>query len=108
MIQALAVMVVGFALWLGLAATGAAHAATCGPEADDKLDKSSLTISGTNVSWAAHSNACSYRVILKSKSPKKRLDAINRYAGTSYPLPTALLDDGEEVQHRDKDAGQQR
>lgn len=94
-LMALAVAVIGAVLWLGMAATGAAQAATCGPGAGDKLDKSGLSITGTTVSWSAHANACSYRVILKSKSPKQRLDAVNRITTTSYTIPSNLVSNGE-------------
>ena len=95
MAQVLGALALGAALWLGLAATGTAQASVCGPEAADKIDKSGLSINGLAVSWDAHANACSYRVILKSKSPKQRLDAVNRITTTSYTIPSNLVSNGE-------------
>ena len=90
---ALGLVALSLLLFAALGQTSAVSAApssqsSCtGPSATDKVDKSGLMIEGPTAYWKKHANACAYRVILKSKDTKARLDAINTTA-TSYTIPS--------------------
>ena len=90
-------LVLGFVLWL-VPTTTVVQAASCSPPYKGpfyKLDKSSLQISGADISWAAHEYACGYRVIIKVKATGERKITKN-LSEPGYTIPAGTLTDGEE------------
>ena len=73
--------------------TGQTDNAACAPTATDGVDTSSIEVSGLDVSWAAHAQACAYRVSLIEKPDDAELDSVESTENTTYTIPATLVTD---------------
>ena len=94
-IPAIAIVVLATALWVGhsghAAAAQGTTTPTCAPTATDGVDASTIQVTGLVVSWAAHPNACAYRVILSSSPSAERVDTLQSTTDTTYTLPSGSM-----------------
>ena len=94
-IPSIAIVVLAAALWFGhsghAAAAQGTTTPTCAPTATDQIYAPSIEVRGTAVTWAAHPNACAYRVILSSSPSGERVDTLENTTDTTYTLPSGSM-----------------
>ena len=94
------IMVLGAVIfWPSVRQVVAGQAATtCAPTATDGVDASTIAVNGLDVSWAAHAQACAYRVSLRESSGTEDLHSVQNTTDTGYTIPSGLLTDGSKYE----------